>query len=56
MSEREAYKKAIENEDDESGPTEKLRESSKSETEQSVPGAQNPDNPEIKDEENPNTE
>lgn len=56
MSEREAYKRAIEDVDDESGPTEKLQDSNKSETEQSVPGAQNPDSPEIKKEENPNTE
>lgn len=56
MSEREAYKRSVEDEDDESGPTEKLRDSNKSEIEQSVPGAQNPDSSEIKDETNPNTE
>jgi hypothetical protein len=38
------------------GPTEKLREPSDSETELSVPGAQNPQSEEIKDEQNPNTE
>ena len=38
------------------GPTEKLREPDKSEGELSVPGAQKPDNEEIKDETNPNTE
>ena len=38
------------------GPTEKLRESDKSEAELSVPGAQNPESEEIKDEKGPNTE
>jgi len=38
------------------GPTEKLRESDKSEGELSVPGAQNPASEEIKDEEGPNSE
>jgi len=38
------------------GPTEKLRESDKSEGELSVPGAQNPDSEEIKDEKGPNSE
>jgi hypothetical protein len=56
MNEKEGQKRAVEDDNDESGPTEKLRESNKSETEQSVPGAQNPDSPEIKNEENPNTE
>jgi hypothetical protein len=56
MNEKEGQKKAVEDDNTELGPTEKLRESKKSETEQSVPGAQNPDSPEIKDEENPNTE
>jgi hypothetical protein len=38
------------------GPTEKLRESDKPEDELSVPGAQNPDSEEIKDEKGPNSE
>ena len=38
------------------GPTEKLREHDKSEGELSVPGAQNPESEEIKDEKGPNTE
>ena len=38
------------------GPTEKLRESDKAEGELSVPGAQNPDSEEIKDEKGQNTE
>ena len=38
------------------GPTEKLRESDKSEGELSVPGAQNPASEEIKDEKEPNSE
>ncbi len=38
------------------GPTEKLREPDKSEGELSVPGAQNPESEEIKDEKGPNTE
>jgi hypothetical protein len=38
------------------GPTEKLRESDKSEGELSVPGAQNPGSEEIKDEKAPNSE
>jgi hypothetical protein len=38
------------------GPTEKLRESDKSEGELSVPGAQNPASEEIKDEKRPNSE
>jgi len=38
------------------GPTEKLRESDKSEGELSVPGAQNPTSEEIKDEKRPNSE
>ena len=45
----------------EKGPTEKLLDQSKSKSQQSVPGtnvpgAQNPDSQEIKDEQNPNTE
>ena len=38
------------------GPTEKLRESDKSEGELSVPGAQNPASEEVKDEKGPNSE
>ncbi|HKB65718.1 MAG TPA: hypothetical protein VKC61_07650 [Pyrinomonadaceae bacterium] len=38
------------------GPTEKLRESDKSDGELSVPGAQNPSSEEIKDERGPNSE
>ena len=38
------------------GPTEKLREHDKSDQELSVPGAQNPESEEIKDEHGPNTE
>jgi hypothetical protein len=38
------------------GPTEKLREHDKSDQELSVPGAQNPESEEIKDEQGPNTE
>jgi hypothetical protein len=38
------------------GPTEKLREGDKPEGELSVPGAQNPESEEIKDEKGPNTE
>ncbi len=38
------------------GPTEKLREPDNSEAELSVPGSQNPESEEIKDEQGPNTE
>ena len=38
------------------GPTEKLRESDKEQGELSVPGAQNPESEEIKDESGPNSE
>ena len=38
------------------GPTEKLRERGTSAAELSVPGVQDPNNEEIKDEQNPNTE
>ena len=38
------------------GPTEKLRESDKSEGELSAPGAQNPESGGIKDEKEPNSE
>ena len=46
---------------DEMGPTEKLREQDKSEADTLVPGtrlpgAENPESEEIKDEKNPNTE
>jgi hypothetical protein len=59
MSEQEGQEKAINRDppkNDEVGPTEKLREGNKSDTERSVPGAQNPESEEIKDESNPNTE
>ena len=47
--------------ENEKGPTEKLRDEAKPETEQltpgiEVPGAQDPDSEEIKDEKGPNTE
>jgi hypothetical protein len=47
--------------DDEKGPTEKLRYQEKSQADQlvpgtEIPGAQNPDSEEIKDEKSPNTE
>lgn len=38
------------------GPTDKLRERTSTAAELSVPGAQNPESEEIKDEQNPNTE
>jgi hypothetical protein len=38
------------------GPTEKLRETDEAEAELSVPGAQNPESKEIKNEQGPNTE
>ena len=38
------------------GPTEKLRETDAAEAELSVPGAQNPESNEIKNEQGPNTE
>jgi hypothetical protein len=38
------------------GPTEKLRETKETEAELSVPGAQNPESNEIKNEQGPNTE
>lgn len=38
------------------GPTEKLREHDKSQGELSIPGAQNRESPEIKDEKAPNSE
>jgi hypothetical protein len=50
------------NNDDDKGPTEKLRDDAKSDAgklmpeELEVPGAQKPDNEEIKDETGPNTE
>jgi hypothetical protein len=47
--------------EDGKGPTEKLRDQAKSESEQlnpgtEIPGAQDPDSEEIKDEKGPNTE
>jgi hypothetical protein len=47
--------------DDDKGPTEKLRDQAKPDAEQltsgtQVPGAQDPDSEEIKDEKGPNTE
>jgi hypothetical protein len=50
------------NSEDDKGPTEKLRDDAKSDAgkivpeESGVPGAQRPDNEEIKDEQGPNTE
>ena len=38
------------------GPTEKLHESPVAKIEQGIPGAQNPNSEEIKDEQQPNTE
>jgi hypothetical protein len=55
MSEREGATAPTENQI-EPGPTEKLRERGKSETEKTVPGAENPASTEIKEETNPNTE
>jgi hypothetical protein len=54
------HPQAVESSDDK-GPTEKLRDQEKSEAEQlvpgtEIPGAQDPDNEEIKDEKGPNTE
>jgi hypothetical protein len=65
MGENEGHQRARDNKkqqiEDEKGPTEKLREQEKSQAEQlvpgtEVPGAQNPDSEEIKDEKGPNTE
>ena len=64
MGDNEGHQRARNNEqqiEDEKGPTEKLRDREKSEAEQLVPdtelpGAQNPDSEEIKDEKGPNTE
>lgn len=65
MGENEAHQRARnDNEqqiDDEKGPTEKLRDQEKSQAEQlvpgtEVPGAQNPESEEIKDEKSPNSE
>lgn len=64
MGENEGRPKAHDNQqqiEDEKGPTEKLRDMEKSEAQQlvpttEVPGAQDPDNEEIKDEKGPNTE
>lgn len=41
---------------EEKGPTEKLHETPAEKIAPGVPGAQNPDSEEIKDEQNPNTE
>jgi hypothetical protein len=65
MNENEGQQKArTDNEqkvEDEKGPTEKLQDQAKSQSDHlvpgtEVPGAQNPDSEEIKDETNPNTE
>ncbi len=65
MGENEAHQRARNNDEqkieDEKGPTEKLRDQEKSQAEQlvpgtEVPGAQNPNSEEIKDEKRPNTE
>ncbi len=68
MTENEGQRRARDNErsqgaetNDEKGPTEKLREQDKSKADTlvpgaEVPGAQNPESEEIKDETNPNTE
>jgi len=64
MDDNEGHQRARNNEqqiEDEKGPTEKLRDQEKSQAEQLVPGtelpgAQNPDSEEIKDEKAPNTE
>jgi hypothetical protein len=65
MNENEGQQKARNNSEqkieDEKGPTEKLRDQGKSKAEHlvpgtEVPGAQNPDSNEVKDETNPNTE
>ena len=47
----------MKNEDNDLGPTEKLRDQpTPAEQEESIPGAQNPESEEIKDEQKPNTE
>ena len=65
MGENEGHQRARNNSEqqieDEKGPTEKLRDQEKSQAEQlvpgtEVPGVQNPDSEEIKDEKRPNTE
>ena len=65
MDDNEGHQRAHTNDEqqieDEKGPTEKLRDQEKSQAEQlvpgtEVPGAQNPDSEEIKDEKGPNTE
>ena len=61
MNEQQGQQRAVENDavdiaNNEVGPTEKLREDNKSETKPSVPGAQNPESEEIKEEQGPNTE
>ena len=55
MSEPEKAQEDIPTELDK-GPTEKLHESAAAKIEQGIPGAQNPDSEEIKDEQQPNTE
>ena len=45
------------NKENEIGPTEELRDQpTPAEQEEGIPGVQNPDSDEIKDEQNPNTE
>jgi len=65
MGETEAHQRARKDNEqkveDEKGPTEKLRDQEKSRADQlvpgtDIPGAQNPDSEEIKDERGPNTE
>ena len=65
MGDNEGHQRARDNDEqkieDEKGPTEKLRDQEKPQAEQlvpgtEVPGAQNPDSEEIKDEKGPNTE
>ena len=53
---KEADEQTGDSANNEVGPTEKLRESDKSEGELSVPGAQNPESEEIKNEKGPNSE
>ena len=65
MGENEGHQRARSNDEqkieNEKGPTEKLRDQEKSQADQlvpgtEVPGAQNPNSEEIKDEKRPNTE
>ena len=55
MSESEKAQEDVPTELDK-GPTEKLHETAAAKIEQGIPGAQNPDSEEIKDEQQPNTE